>query len=78
MGNGLRIIVYEHVSGGGYAGQPLPLDVLAEGFGMLRNFVTDLKAAGHETTVLLDGRFSKLNPPLDADCIKPVVCSRGA
>jgi tyramine---L-glutamate ligase len=72
MGNGLRIIVYEHVSGGGYAGQSIPLDILAEGFGMLRNLVTDLKAAGHETTVLLDGRLSNLNPPIDADCIKPV------
>jgi hypothetical protein len=73
MGNSLRVIVYEHVSGGGYAGQPMPPDVLAEGFGMLRCFVADLKANGHMTTVLLDGRLSKLNPPLEADCIVPVL-----
>ncbi len=33
---------------------------------------SDFKAAGHELTVLLDGRLSKLNPPLNADCIVPI------
>ena len=37
--------------------------VLSEGFGMLRSVVSDFKAAGHEVTVLLDARLSKLNPP---------------
>jgi tyramine---L-glutamate ligase len=73
LGNGLRVIVYEYVSGGGYADQSLPSDVLAEAFGMLRCFVADLKTAGHEVTVLLDDRLSKLNPPLDADFILPVM-----
>ena len=76
LGNGLRIIVYEYVSGGGYAGQPMPLDVLAEGFGMLRSFIADLKSAGHETTVLLDSRLSKLNPPLDANYTIPVLSAK--
>ncbi len=68
----LKIIVYEHVSGGGYAEQTIPPSVLAEGFGMLRCVVADFKAAGHEVTVLLDARISKLNPPIDADCIVPI------
>ena len=68
----MKLLVYEHVSGGGYAGHPLDPNVLSEGFGMLRSFVEDLKAAGHEVTVLLDARLSKLNPPLAADCIVPV------
>jgi len=68
----LRLVVYEHVSGGGYAQQPIPLSVLAEGYGMLRCIVSDFKAAGHEVTILLDGRVSKLNPSIDADCTVPI------
>ena len=68
----LKLLVYEHVSGGGYTGQPISASVLSEGFGMLRSIVSDLKSAGHEVTVLLDARLSKLNPPLAADCIIPV------
>jgi predicted ATP-grasp superfamily ATP-dependent carboligase len=68
----LKILVYEHVSGGGYAGQDISPSALSEGFGMLRCLVEDFKAAGHEITVLLDERLSKLNPPIDADCIVPI------
>ncbi len=68
----MRLLVYEHISGGGYAGQPISLSVLSEGFGMLRSLVSDFKSAGHEVTVLLDARFSKLNPPIVADCTIPV------
>jgi len=68
----LRLLVYEHISGGGYAEQPIPLSVLSEGFGMLRSIVSDFKSAGHEVTVLLDARLSKLNPPIVADCTIPV------
>jgi predicted ATP-grasp superfamily ATP-dependent carboligase len=68
----LKIIVYEHVSGGGYVGQPIPPSFLAEGFGMLRCLVDDFKASGHEVTVLMDSRLSKLSPPISADCIVPV------
>jgi tyramine---L-glutamate ligase len=64
----VKIIVYEHVCGGGYAGQPIPADVLAEGFAMLRRVVGDFRAAGREITVLLDSRLADLNPPLKADC----------
>ena len=68
----MKLLVYEHVSGGGYAGQPISPSVLSEGFGMLRSIVSDFKSAGHEVTVLLDARLSKLNPPIDADCTVPV------
>ncbi|MCW3999437.1 MAG: ATP-grasp domain-containing protein [Candidatus Bathyarchaeota archaeon] len=67
----MKVLLYEHVCGGGYAGQPLPMGVLAEGYGMLRSVAEDLKAAGHEVTVMLDSRISKLNPPLAADCTIP-------
>lgn len=71
----MKIIVYEHVSGGGYAGQTVPLDVLSEGFGMLRCVVEDFKAAKHEVTVLLDSRISRLNPPVESDCTVPIFYS---
>ncbi len=68
----MRLLVYEHISGGGYAGKPISLSVLSEGFGMLRSIVSDFKSAGNEVTVLLDARLSKLNPPIVADYIIPV------
>ncbi|MCL4429734.1 MAG: ATP-grasp domain-containing protein, partial [Chloroflexi bacterium] len=72
----MKVIVYEHASGGGYAGQPIPLGVLAEGFAMLRSVVSDFKVSGHEVTVLLDARLSKLNPPIDADCTLPIMYTK--
>ena len=68
----MRVLVYEHVSGGGYAGQPISPIVLSEGFGMLHYIVSDFKSAGHDVTVLLDARLSKLNPPMVVDCTIPV------
>ena len=68
----MKVIVYEYVSGGGYAQKPIPIGVLAEGYAMLRCISADFKAAGHEVTVFLDARISKLNPPLEADCIIPI------
>ncbi|MCL2359749.1 ATP-grasp domain-containing protein [Candidatus Bathycorpusculum sp.] len=62
----MKILVYEHVSGGGYAEQLLPTEALAEGFAMLRCLVADLRAAGHQVTVLLDSRLFKLDPPIEA------------
>jgi tyramine---L-glutamate ligase len=39
----------------------------------LRTVASDFKAAGHEVTILLDDRISKLNPPINADCTVPVI-----
>jgi len=72
----LRLLIYEHVSGGGFADEPIPVGVLSEGFGMLRTLISDFKAAGHYVTALLDSRLARLNPPIGADCIVPVFSSR--
>ncbi len=69
----LRILLYEHFCGGGCAEHPLVSEVLAEAYAMLRSATADFKRAGHEVTVLLDIRLIKLNSPLDADCIVPVI-----
>jgi len=60
-GTELRILVYEYVSGGGYAQQTISPSILAEGYAMLRCVTADFSAAGHEVTVLLDERISKAN-----------------
>lgn len=68
----MKVLIYEHVSGGGFADTPLPPSVLSEGFGMLRSLIADFKAAGHHVVTLLDSRIAKFNPPLEADCLMPV------
>jgi predicted ATP-grasp superfamily ATP-dependent carboligase len=72
----LRLLVYEHVSGGGFAGEVIPVGVLSEGFGMLRTVIADFKAAGHSVTTTLDSRLAKWNPPLEADCVVPCFSSQ--
>jgi predicted ATP-grasp superfamily ATP-dependent carboligase len=72
----LRLLVYEHVSGGGFADEPIPASVLSEGFGMLRTLISDFKAAGHHVATTLDSRVARFNPPIDADCAVPVPSSR--
>jgi len=69
----LKILIYEYVSGGGYIGQDIPQNLLAEGYAMLRSIASDFKAAGHEVTALLDERISKLKPPLDVDFTVPIL-----
>jgi predicted ATP-grasp superfamily ATP-dependent carboligase len=73
----LRLLVYEHVSGGGFADKALSSSVLSEGFGMLRTLIADFKAAGHTITTTLDSRIARLNPPLEADCVLPVSSWKG-
>jgi predicted ATP-grasp superfamily ATP-dependent carboligase len=72
----LKLLVYEHISGGGFASEPLSPSVLSEGFGMLRTLTADFKAAGHTVTITLDSRIAKLNPPIEADCVVPVSSSK--
>jgi hypothetical protein len=76
LGEGLKLFVYEHTAGGGYADQSIPSSALSEGYGMLRTLISDLKAAGHIVTTSLDLRIMKFNPPLLAEEIVPVSSSR--
>lgn len=71
----LRVFVYEHFSGGGVAGGKIPLDTLAEGYGMLRSLISDFKRAGHEVVTFLDERIWKLDPLLEADDVIPIKSS---
>ena len=71
----MRLLVYEHVSGGGFADESISADILSEGFGMLTTLISDFKAAGHKVTTTLDSRIARVNPPIDADCVVPVFSS---
>lgn len=72
----MRILLYEHVSSGGYAGESIPPSLLSEGFAMLRGLTNDFKAAGHEITVLLDARIAAVNPPLNSDHLVQIASSK--
>ena len=63
----MNLLIFEYVSGGGYADQKLSASILSEGYGMLRSLISDCKAAGHNVTTLLDSRLKAFNPPNEAD-----------
>jgi len=71
----LNLLIFEYVSGGGYANQKLSASILSEGYGMLRSLISDCKAAGHNVTTLLDSRLKEFNPPNEADQIVSVSSS---
>lgn len=68
----MNLLIFEYVSGGGYADQKLSSSILSEGYGMLRSLISDCKAAGHNVTILLDSRLKAFNPPNEADQIVSV------
>lgn len=65
----MKLLVYEHVSGGGFADQPIPGDIFSEGFAMLRTLTCDLETAGHRVTVPLDARLKPYIFLLEAEQI---------
>ncbi len=68
----MRLLIYEHATGGGLTDGSIPSDVLCEGFGMLSGLISDFKTAGHHVTVFLNSRLAALNPPLNADSVIPI------
>ncbi len=68
----MNLLIYEHISGGGYTNEKISASILSEGYGMLRSLISDFKAAGHQVTTLLDSRLEAFNPPIEADQIVSV------
>jgi len=68
----LNLLIFEYVSGGGYANTKISSSILSEGYSMLRSLISDCKAAGHNVTTLLDSRLKEFNPPNEADQIVSV------
>ncbi|MHA1713873.1 MAG: ATP-grasp domain-containing protein [Candidatus Ranarchaeia archaeon] len=65
----MKIFVYEWITGGGFRDRPFPFSLLVEGYSMLEAIVNDFCLAGHETTVLLDGRLRMDKNRLSAENI---------
>jgi predicted ATP-grasp superfamily ATP-dependent carboligase len=59
----VRILVYEHITGGGLAGRAVPRSLAREGLAMRSALVEDLAAIGaHDIVVTTDERFSRAAP----------------
>jgi predicted ATP-grasp superfamily ATP-dependent carboligase len=71
----LNLLIYEHISGGGYANKQISASFLSEGYGMLCSLISDFKTAGHKVTTFLDSRLQSFNPPIQADEIISVSTS---
>lgn len=76
MKSALQVLVYEHVSGGGFATETVSPNVLSEGFSMLRTLISDFKTAGHNVNTMLDSRIMKMNPPIQADSVLSISSSQ--
>ena len=72
----MNLLIYEHISGGGYTNKKISASILSEGYGMLRSLISDFKAAGHQVTTLLDSRLTRFNPPIEADKIVSISSSK--
>ncbi len=72
----MRILLYEHLTGGGFVGTALPSSLLCEGYAMLRGLVSDFKRAGYNVTILLDSRVAATDQLLDADQVVQVTSLR--
>ena len=59
----MRIFVYEHVTGGGFTGRPLPRVLAREGLAMRTALIEDLAAIGrHEIVTTMDVRLACAAP----------------
>ena len=60
----MRILVYEFVTGGGFAGRPVPRSLAREGLAMRSALLEDLAAIGsHSVVATTDVRFRRRMPP---------------
>lgn len=66
----MKILVFEYIVGGGFAGQALPPSLAAEGGMMLQALLDDLKSLPHLTILLpLDRRYQGLALPSNAEVV---------
>lgn len=68
----MSLLIYEHITGGGYANNRIPPNILSEGYAMSRALISDFKASGYNVITLLDSRLKIFNPQIEADKIVPV------
>lgn len=54
----MRVLIYEHICGGGMQDHPLPSDLAASGAGMLQSVLSDFTDFGCEVVTTLDHRLN--------------------
>lgn len=54
----MKVFIFEHVTGGGLAGQDIPASLAAQGAAMLQAVAADFLAAGCSVRTMLDSRMS--------------------
>jgi len=62
----MRIFIYEHISGGGLAGESTDSTLLPEGFAMLSALVEDFQDIGQEVVTTLDSNLKSMQSHLKA------------
>ncbi|MHA1238057.1 MAG: ATP-grasp domain-containing protein [Candidatus Odinarchaeia archaeon] len=65
----MKILVYEHFSGGGYVNHTVSPSYLSEGFGLLNSILRDVEASGNEPHTTLDYRIANYVPPIKAKAV---------
>ncbi len=66
----MEILVYEHLTGGGFAKAELPVWGLPEGYAMLKALIEDFKRLGCKVSTTLDWRIPSRE--IQADQVQPV------
>lgn len=65
----MRIFIYEHITGGGLAGDSIDSSLLPEGFAMLNAVVEDFREVGQEIVTTLDSSLNIMQDYLKANKI---------
>jgi len=66
----LKLLVFEFINGGGFAGQPLPVPLAAEGAAMLQALLNELKCLPELELILpLDRRCAAIDYPADCEIV---------
>ncbi|MFX0097167.1 MAG: ATP-grasp domain-containing protein [Candidatus Hodarchaeota archaeon] len=62
----MKILLYEHLSGGGLVKKDEAVPWLSEGYALLSTLAEDFKRLKHETYATLDYRIANYTPPIEA------------
>ncbi|WP_309492562.1 ATP-grasp domain-containing protein [Candidatus Hecatella orcuttiae] len=63
----MKVFVFEYAAGGGFAGEVIPSEILCDGYGMFKAFISDLKSLGCQVAVTLDRRLKTARSLLRVD-----------
>ncbi|MFX1598852.1 MAG: ATP-grasp domain-containing protein [Promethearchaeota archaeon] len=62
----MKILIYEHLSGGGLAAEDAAVSQLSEGYALLSTLAEDFKKLNQDVYATLDYRIANYTPPIEA------------